>query len=133
MTARKIILISGLCWLLLAVSTMLGAQAHDLKRYGAGSAFTNSAGKIRFQLTNSFDRVTKFEIQVVDRNDFMPIDPDHWRSDIASGKDQDTVELQPGETRIITLQLRHRGMRVKVCSKAGSGIATRFCKGAHFL
>ncbi len=111
--------------------------AHQMKRVGADpeSPYTNYAGKARVEVTNNFDRTTEFSIVLRDRDTYEPINPDHWRTNIGAGKDDDTFMLEPGQKRVVVVQLRHRNMHVKICSESSASgtLNTRVCFGVKYL
>lgn len=123
-------------------------SAHSMQRISdnPNTPYTNLVGKIPFSIENKFDQPAWFTILVIDPETSKPIDSDWWRTDIAKGKDQDSFLLQPGESRVITVQLRYKKMQVRVCSialAAGNetsapptssfGSTTRICFNSKFV
>ena len=110
------------------------AAAHDLQRYNSSTNKTDESGAIQFVAINRSDQTAQHQVIVLDKDGFRPICSDLWRTDIGLGKDNDTMTLQPGQSQIFTVQLRYRGMKMKVCTKSiGKGLTTQICKGADFL
>lgn len=87
--------------------------------------FANLVGKAYFRIANNSNEVTKFEIQVLDK-DYMPIDLSLWRSNLSDFKDGDKIFLYGNTSVDFQLQFRERG-KYLVCALEKSSIKKRHC------